>query len=384
MTVSTRKIAADAIEIFLEAVDKPFTLKDVPKYLTEIEELEDRVRRLFQEKLASDGCQKAMGMIKQAQSALANIECKETAILEKLAKLHIDIVDHLEEDEAQEEHLDVEAYLEALSFLKHPLAVLHAQSCDRLSKNTFRFPANTVDYFHQISSRKLQLDSGNVIVKKGKCKIVNCVRGIVKKEYIAESASAIAKEKIFYMFFDHPNIPRIYGIFQNCILLEEAKCDLHHCVTSSNEFYTPENVMSYIKGIVSAIRYLGIKGCVHLDIKPENILIFNPNLAKLTDFAGSHNWGVKGGGRYTLNYAAPELNKEEVSPRLDVWSLGVTVYYTMYKKIPRLADVASMNVKEECLMDPKGLLRRVVKMSVIEDPQSRALIRAIQTVLNAG
>jgi serine/threonine protein kinase len=68
-----------------------------------------------------------------------------------------------------------------------------------------------------------------------------------------------------------------------------------------------------------------------LDVKPENILFLSedPSSALLADFGLAKHApnGVSGSkGRGSLHYCAPEVyNKELITAKADIWSVGVTM-----------------------------------------------------------
>eukprot|EP00747_Dinoflagellata_sp_TGD_P183001 gnl/TRDRNA2_/TRDRNA2_37623_c0_seq1.p1 gnl/TRDRNA2_/TRDRNA2_37623_c0~~gnl/TRDRNA2_/TRDRNA2_37623_c0_seq1.p1 ORF type:complete len:499 (-),score=79.10 gnl/TRDRNA2_/TRDRNA2_37623_c0_seq1:210-1706(-) len=101
-----------------------------------------------------------------------------------------------------------------------------------------------------------------------------------------------------------------------------------------------ETVKSIAHAIVLVVAGLHAKGLVHLDLKPENLMVFPNDRLKLIDVDGC----VKIGTSLSVHdstisfspcYCAPEwgrflLNREKdprmvVSPGLDVWSIGMTL-----------------------------------------------------------
>lgn len=79
---------------------------------------------------------------------------------------------------------------------------------------------------------------------------------------------------------------------------------------------------------------------VHLDLKPENLLIEYGTLLKITDFGLAHRVRIVGGTyerRYAGSwpYAAPErFRKEPCDTRTDMFSLGVIFYEMLTGELP--------------------------------------------------
>jgi len=92
-----------------------------------------------------------------------------------------------------------------------------------------------------------------------------------------------------------------------------------------------EEVYSLVRQIVRALDFIHRKGVIHRDIKPSNILLFENDIAKLSDFDLFHPSGHKDFHKVlpkgTPHYMAPEQIKgEPLTPASDIYSLGVTIY----------------------------------------------------------
>lgn len=74
---------------------------------------------------------------------------------------------------------------------------------------------------------------------------------------------------------------------------------------------------------------------IHRDLKPENIFIQN-NAYKIADFGVSkHNADITSSYAGTPHYMAPELiQKKPYNYKVDVWSLGVILYFMLFKEFP--------------------------------------------------
>ncbi len=91
--------------------------------------------------------------------------------------------------------------------------------------------------------------------------------------------------------------------------------------------------------IVQSLRFLRDQHIVHLDLKPNNIMLYHNLLVKLIDFGESyhpevcsksktlHNQGHKPG--FTIPYSSPEIFSNETkffTSKSDVFSLGVIMF----------------------------------------------------------
>ncbi|EWS75971.1 kinase domain protein (macronuclear) [Tetrahymena thermophila SB210] len=103
-----------------------------------------------------------------------------------------------------------------------------------------------------------------------------------------------------------------------------------------------DQILTYFNQIVYALKYLYSKKIFHRDIKPKNILLHNGEI-KLVDFGLSkiiadQNINITQGFNTcvgTPQFMAPEMLKgigwQEKS---DIWSLGSTLYYMIFKELP--------------------------------------------------
>ena len=81
--------------------------------------------------------------------------------------------------------------------------------------------------------------------------------------------------------------------------------------------------------LVGAVSFVHNKGCVHRDLKLENILLDKNGNVKLVDFGFTREY--TGSTSYlqtwcgTICYSAPEMIKGEkyAGEKVDVWSLGI-------------------------------------------------------------
>ena len=142
---------------------------------------------------------------------------------------------------------------------------------------------------------------------------------------------------------DHPNIVNYYCTIEMSdnfnILMEylEGKSFLQ-LITEYRQNFKLENFRLILYQVLAALSYLHGKEIVHRDIKPENILC-----------TGEKNFEVKiidfGLGCFLNNkdeesiagspqYMAPEAFKGKITPKNDIWSIGIIYYIYCFGKLP--------------------------------------------------
>ena len=146
---------------------------------------------------------------------------------------------------------------------------------------------------------------------------------------------------------NHPNIITIYdfgrkdGLFFFIMEFVDGT-NLQHVERSGQ--LSPQEALSIVPQVCSALQYAHDNGVVHRDIKPENILITKSGDVRIADFglaklAGvtddaplTGTWQVMG----TPHYMAPEQFEKptSVDHRADIYSLGVVIYELLTGELP--------------------------------------------------
>jgi serine/threonine-protein kinase len=126
--------------------------------------------------------------------------------------------------------------------------------------------------------------------------------------------------------------------------------------------------LEIMRQVASALERAGELGFVHRDIKPENILISKRGEVKVTDFGLSRCFGTdaplnltqSGVAMGTPLYMSPEqVRGQQVDPRSDIYSFGVTCYHMLAGEPPfkgtAAFDVAIQHVQGDA--KPLGSIR---------------------------
>jgi serine/threonine-protein kinase len=138
--------------------------------------------------------------------------------------------------------------------------------------------------------------------------------------------------------------------------------------------------------VLRAARFAHKRGVVHRDIKPHNVILDEEGRAKVTDFgiarAGASDMTETGSIMGTAQYLSPEQAQgQPVSPRSDLYSVGVLLYELLTGRVPFDAEsavtIALKHVSErpippaELNPDVPPALEAVVMRALEKDPNLR-------------
>ncbi|GBD36242.1 Serine/threonine-protein kinase PrkC [bacterium HR36] len=140
----------------------------------------------------------------------------------------------------------------------------------------------------------------------------------------------------------HPNIVTVYDageIGGNVYFVMEyvAGESLREQMRRGQPWRT-RRALSVLQAVASALDYIHARGLLHLDLKPENVLLTETGVAKITDF-GISQWIHQVDGASMLwgtgDYCAPEQRFGlGVDRRADVFSLAVLAYELLTGYLP--------------------------------------------------
>ncbi|KAJ8959052.1 hypothetical protein NQ318_022307 [Aromia moschata] len=161
----------------------------------------------------------------------------------------------------------------------------------------------------------------------------------------------------------------------------------------SNVPLTESNVKYMFYQMVLAVEYLHSRGITHRDLKPENILLSSDEpetLVKISDFGLSKVADEDTMMKTICATWPPEVlspNIQVYDEQVDVWSLGVIVFYMLSKKLPfrssepkvmiQLVIQGAYKMEEADWQGVSYEARDLVKRMLTVNPQTRITIDEI-------
>ncbi|WP_404485973.1 serine/threonine-protein kinase [Pseudomonas sp. HT11] len=158
---------------------------------------------------------------------------------------------------------------------------------------------------------------------------------------------------------------------------------------------TPEQGVTLIRQIASALGYAHAQGLVHRDVKPANILFRADGTAVLSDFGIAKSLDDRtqftqaGFAVGTPSYMSPEQARgQEIDGRADLYALGVVLYEILVGELP-YSGTDALSTALAHLTEPlpelpvhHGRYQEVLRKLLAKDPAERfpdaaALLRAL-------
>lgn len=116
----------------------------------------------------------------------------------------------------------------------------------------------------------------------------------------------------------------------------------HGTLATRGGIICDELALHYTRQVLEGLAFLHMRGILHLDVKPANVLVFSTDAeheeVKLCDFgysvlASDHKSGYRG----TINYMCPEIAEskaQEFSDKCDVWAAACVLYFLVCGRAP--------------------------------------------------
>ena len=140
-----------------------------------------------------------------------------------------------------------------------------------------------------------------------------------------------------------------------------------------------DEALHIVQQVAEALYYAWDEaGLIHRDVKPDNIMITDDGIVKLTDLGLAMNqseWheGMDVSG--SPSYMSPEqFRGEKLDPRSDVYSLGVTLYQMISGRLPFESDSVKKLAEMHLEKEPPSLRRLVPGVPLAVDALVRKMM----------
>lgn len=197
-----------------------------------------------------------------------------------------------------------------------------------------------------------------------------------KKELIDKLRSKFMDEAEALYEFQHPNIVRVTDKFEEndtaYYVMDFIDGRSLNAIVEEKGCLSDPEAVGYIRQIADALKYVHDNNCLHLDVKPGNIMIDSHGKAVLIDFGVSKQYDeVKGENTstlmgYTPGYAPLEQSGNGVvkfSPATDIYSLGATMFKILTGITPPIASEVNENGLPAFPDGTSDPVRRAIELS---------------------
>ncbi|CAB1341713.1 unnamed protein product [Coregonus sp. 'balchen'] len=210
----------------------------------------------------------------------------------------------------------------------------------------------------------------------------DCRMDIINEIAVLESAKA------------NPYVVALHEVYETnseIILILECAAGgeiFNQCVADNDEAFTEKDVIRLARQILTGVACLHRNNVVHLDLKPQNILLTSAiplGDIRIVDFGLSRRMDSVTELREILGtpeYVAPEiLNYEPISTATDMWSIGVLTYVMLTGESPFLGDnkqetflnISQVNVdySQDAFEGVSSLAIDFIKTLLLKNPRKR-------------
>ena len=173
------------------------------------------------------------------------------------------------------------------------------------------------------------------------------------KESISDNPQALRRfinESKAVAMMDHANIVKIHDVSvkteHKFIVMEYIKGITLREYMNKKHKLSWQEAAAFIAQILLALDHAHMRGVIHRDIKPQNIMIMEGGFIKVTDFGiaklpNAETVTMIDHAVGTIYYISPEQARgKKIDSRSDIYSLGVMFYEMLVDELPFMAETS--------------------------------------------
>lgn len=194
--------------------------------------------------------------------------------------------------------------------------------------------------------------------------------------------------------FNHPNIVRVFAAGQSrgdyYMVMEYL--DHGDLSTWIRQGLQPADALRLLRALALALDHAHSKGCIHRDVKPDNVMFRADGTPVLTDFgiarerSSDNRLTQIGMAIGTPRYMSPEQHRgSDVDSRTDIYALGVIFYEMLTRQVPYdgpdTMTIGMKHIQDELPRLPNSLIRfqPLLDIMLAKDPKDRP--KSAQTIV---
>ena len=172
--------------------------------------------------------------------------------------------------------------------------------------------------------------------------------------------------------------------------MELMQCSLRDYMINFKSMLNNSSILSIIKNILNALNYLHTLEIpiIHMDIKPENILLNLNNdktikEIKLADFGltkTNNDYSIEEDGTYL--YKSPERDNYIYNTSCDIYSLGIMIYELLNSwstQMERIKMITLIKNNPE-MIDDLQIVKTMISIDYIKRPTAKQLLNILQEI----
>ena len=207
----------------------------------------------------------------------------------------------------------------------------------------------------------------------------------------SKELSLLTSEVAFLFACDHPNIVKLFTVYKNdrdVYLVMECMGGgkLTDIIEDPSTSFNEKQIAAILTEVLKGLAYLHRDGCMHRDIKSDNVLLNADGEVKLGDFGFVASVTKQMMNKRTTvvgtpYWMAPEVIQGEYDLKADIWSIGILMIELCDKEPPWM-DLSPMQAMYKITHNPPPTLEKskrkwsaechdFLRLTVMKKPRDR-------------